>query len=79
MQKEREEKLEELLKDRLHQYVQGNKEAFVSEAKAVVSKLSKAGTYNSLHNIFHPNYISNILFDIFLYTSINCVLTKFYK
>lgn len=44
VQKEREDKLAEILKDRLHQYIIGNKEAFVSNAKAEVEKLSKAGT-----------------------------------
>lgn len=42
VQKEREDKLAEILKDRLHQYVIGNKEAFVSNAEAEVAKLSKA-------------------------------------
>ncbi|KAH0459438.1 hypothetical protein IEQ34_012252 [Dendrobium chrysotoxum] len=42
VQKEREDKLAEILKDRLHEYVIGNKEAFVSNAEAEVAKLSKA-------------------------------------
>ncbi|KAK2661030.1 hypothetical protein Ddye_007563 [Dipteronia dyeriana] len=42
VQKEREEKLVDLLKDRLNQYVKGNKEDFVSYAKAEVSRLSNA-------------------------------------
>uniref|UniRef100_A0A2P2KE53 Chaperone protein dnaJ 10 isoform X2 n=1 Tax=Rhizophora mucronata TaxID=61149 RepID=A0A2P2KE53_RHIMU len=42
VQKEREEKLAEILKDRLNQYVQGNKEDFVSHAEAEVTRLSKA-------------------------------------
>ncbi|MQL73147.1 hypothetical protein Taro_005486 [Colocasia esculenta] len=42
VQKEREEKLAEILKNNLHQYVQGNKEAFISHAEAEVSKLSSA-------------------------------------
>ncbi|KAE8723639.1 Chaperone protein dnaJ 10 [Hibiscus syriacus] len=42
VQKEREEKLAQLLKDRLNQYVQGNKEDFVQHAKAEVSRLSSA-------------------------------------
>ncbi|KAG8654423.1 chaperone protein dnaJ 10 [Manihot esculenta] len=42
VQKEREEKLAQLLKDRLHQYVQGNKEEFINHAKAEVSRLSNA-------------------------------------
>ncbi|KAI0503947.1 hypothetical protein KFK09_014894 [Dendrobium nobile] len=37
-----EDKLAEILKDRLHEYVIGNKEAFVSNAEAEVAKLSKA-------------------------------------
>ncbi|KAK9064002.1 hypothetical protein SSX86_017874 [Deinandra increscens subsp. villosa] len=42
VQKEREEKLIDLLKNRLHDYVQGNKDDFVSHAEAEVSKLSNA-------------------------------------
>lgn len=42
VQKEREEKLAEILKDRLHQYAIGNKEAFVSNAEAEVARLSNA-------------------------------------
>ncbi|XP_043713261.1 chaperone protein dnaJ 10 isoform X1 [Telopea speciosissima] len=42
VQKEREEKLAEILKDRLNQYVQGNKEGFISHAEAEVSRLSNA-------------------------------------
>jgi hypothetical protein len=43
VQKEREEKLAEILKNRLHIYVQGNKEEFIQLAEAEVSKLSNAG------------------------------------
>ncbi|CAD6245989.1 unnamed protein product [Miscanthus lutarioriparius] len=42
VQKEREEKLAETLKNRLHTYVQGNKEEFIQHAEAEVSKLSNA-------------------------------------
>ncbi|XWS56891.1 hypothetical protein CRYUN_Cryun09bG0124800 [Craigia yunnanensis] len=42
VQKEREEKLAEILKDRLNQYVQGNKKDFVNHAEAEVSRLSNA-------------------------------------
>ncbi|GLT94583.1 hypothetical protein SLE2022_123160 [Rubroshorea leprosula] len=42
VQKEREEKLAEKLKDRLNQYVQGSKEEFVNHAEAEVSRLSNA-------------------------------------
>ncbi|XP_076954007.1 chaperone protein dnaJ 10-like [Bidens hawaiensis] len=42
VQKEREEKLIELLKNRLHDYVQGNKEDFIRHAEAEVSRLSNA-------------------------------------
>ncbi|KAL0324763.1 UNVERIFIED_CONTAM: Chaperone protein dnaJ 10 [Sesamum radiatum] len=42
VQREREEKLASILRDRLNRYVQGNKEEFVSHAEAEVSRLSKA-------------------------------------
>ncbi|XP_017646513.1 chaperone protein dnaJ 10-like isoform X1 [Gossypium arboreum] len=42
VQKEREDKLAQLLKDRLNQYVQGNKADFVNRAEAEVSRLSSA-------------------------------------
>ncbi|KAF7139091.1 hypothetical protein RHSIM_Rhsim07G0258500 [Rhododendron simsii] len=42
VQKEREEKLAEILKDRLNLYVQGNKEDFVRKAEAEVLRLSTA-------------------------------------
>ncbi|KAJ0764003.1 putative DNAJ-containing protein [Helianthus annuus] len=42
VQKEREEKLIELLKNRLHEYVQGNKDDFIHHAEAEVSRLSNA-------------------------------------
>ncbi|XP_057505445.1 LOW QUALITY PROTEIN: chaperone protein dnaJ 10-like [Actinidia eriantha] len=42
VQKEREERLAEILKDRLNLYVQGNKEDFVSHAEAELSRLSSA-------------------------------------
>ncbi|GAA0138759.1 chaperone [Lithospermum erythrorhizon] len=42
VQKEREEKLAQVLKDRLHLYVQGNKDDFVRQAEAEVSRLSSA-------------------------------------
>ncbi|GMP44293.1 hypothetical protein CsSME_00013293 [Camellia sinensis var. sinensis] len=43
VQREREEKLAEILKGRLNLYVQGNKEDFVSHADAEMSRLSNAG------------------------------------
>jgi hypothetical protein len=43
VQKEREEKLAESLKNRLHIYVQGNRDEFIQHAEAEVSKLSNAG------------------------------------
>ncbi|KAI3992177.1 hypothetical protein MKX01_015068 [Papaver californicum] len=42
VQKEREEKLAEALKDRLNQYVQGNKDSFISHAEGEVTRLSNA-------------------------------------
>lgn len=42
VQKEREEKLADILKNRLHLYVQGNKEEFIQLAEAEVTKLSNA-------------------------------------
>ncbi|XP_042010204.1 chaperone protein dnaJ 10-like [Salvia splendens] len=42
IQKEREEKLAGILKDRLNVYVQGNKEEFIHHAQAEVSRLSNA-------------------------------------
>ncbi|KAJ6953189.1 chaperone protein dnaJ 10-like [Populus alba x Populus x berolinensis] len=42
VQREREEKLAEILKDRLNQYVQGNKEEFINHAEAEVARLSNA-------------------------------------
>ncbi|KAI8549091.1 hypothetical protein RHMOL_Rhmol07G0323900 [Rhododendron molle] len=42
VQREREEKLAEILKDRLNLYVQGNKEDFVCKAEAEVLRLSTA-------------------------------------
>ncbi|CAA0818442.1 DNAJ heat shock N-terminal domain-containing protein [Striga hermonthica] len=42
VQREREEKLAGILKDRLNLYVQGNKEEFIRQAEAEVAKLSNA-------------------------------------
>ncbi|XP_031406177.1 chaperone protein dnaJ 10 isoform X2 [Punica granatum] len=42
VQKEREEKLAQILKDRLNQYVQGQKEDFIRHAEAEVNRLSSA-------------------------------------
>jgi len=42
VQKEREEKLVQSLIDRLHEYVQGSKDTFISHAEAEVARLSKA-------------------------------------
>jgi hypothetical protein len=50
VQREREEKLAEILKNRLHLYVQGNKEEFVRLAEAEVSRLSDAGLLSSVFN-----------------------------
>lgn len=43
MQKEREEKLAGILKDKLNLYIQGNKDDFVRHAVAEVARLSNAG------------------------------------
>jgi hypothetical protein len=42
VQKEREEKLAQILKDRLNRYVQGDKEGFIQEAKSEVQRLNSA-------------------------------------
>ncbi|KAI5660852.1 hypothetical protein M9H77_20175 [Catharanthus roseus] len=42
VQKEREEKLAQILKDRLNLYVQGNKEDFINHSESEVSRLSNA-------------------------------------
>lgn len=42
VQKEREDKLADILKDRLNQYMHGSKESFISYAEAEVSRLSSA-------------------------------------
>ena len=53
VQKEREEKLAEILKNRLNQYVQGNKEDFVNHAEAEVSRLSNAGSISCFLKMIH--------------------------
>lgn len=53
VQREREEKLAEILKDRLNLYVQGNKEDFVHKAEAEVLRLSTAGNMLFVYCIFH--------------------------
>jgi hypothetical protein len=50
VQKEREEKLAEILKNRLHIYVQRNKVEFVQLAEAEVSRLRNAGVCLVTHN-----------------------------
>ncbi|XP_042989028.1 chaperone protein dnaJ 10-like isoform X2 [Carya illinoinensis] len=50
VQKEREEKLAEQLKDRLNQYVQGNKEEFERHAEAEVARLSNAAYGSDMLN-----------------------------
>ncbi|KAG6406157.1 hypothetical protein SASPL_133756 [Salvia splendens] len=58
IQKEREEKLAGILKDRLNVYVQGNKEEFIHHAQAEVSRLSNAGATNLLidETMFYTAY-----------------------
>eukprot|EP00252_Welwitschia_mirabilis_P001445 TRINITY_DN11307_c0_g3_i1.p1 TRINITY_DN11307_c0_g3~~TRINITY_DN11307_c0_g3_i1.p1 ORF type:complete len:394 (-),score=100.39 TRINITY_DN11307_c0_g3_i1:375-1556(-) len=52
VQKEREEKLAQYLKDRLNQYVQGDKEGFIEFAKSEVQRLNGAAYGgNMLHTI----------------------------
>lgn len=43
VQKEREDKLAQILKDRLNPYVQGDKEGFMHHAKSEVQRLNNAG------------------------------------
>lgn len=57
VQKEREEKLASILKDRLNQYVQENKDGFTSHAEAEVSRLSNAG--HILIIFFFLSYIAS--------------------
>lgn len=59
VQKQREEKLIELLKNRLHLYVQ-NKEEFVRHAEAEVSKLSNAGNIHLF--FFQLIFLNNLSF-----------------
>ena len=73
VQKEREEKLAEILKGRLNQYVQGNKEEFTRHAEAEVARLSNAGNpflYSSDRHfvsasahLFISDVLSIMLFD----------------
>lgn len=49
VQKEREEKLAEALKNKLHMYVQGHKDEFIQHAEAEVVRLSNAGSNLSSH------------------------------
>jgi hypothetical protein len=53
VQKEREEKLAETLKNKLHLYVQGHKEDFICYAEAEVAKLSNAGSNLPLIALFN--------------------------
>ncbi|KAL3619851.1 Chaperone protein dnaJ 10 [Castilleja foliolosa] len=48
VQKEREEKLASILRDRLNVYVQGNKEEFIRHAEAEVTRLSNADDFPPL-------------------------------
>jgi len=69
VQKEREEKLAETLKNLLNTYVQGNKEEFIQHAEAEVSKLSNAGfsRYESLLSL-NAKYVLpfNPMLSVFL-------------
>lgn len=60
MQKEREEKLIELLKNRLHDYVQGNKDDFIRNAEAEVARLSKAGDVFLYYNILYQGRVTSL-------------------
>lgn len=53
VQREREEKLADTLKDRLDKYVQGNneKEGIVRHAVDEVARLSNAGNWRDLQNL----------------------------
>jgi hypothetical protein len=57
VQKDREEKLAETLKNKLHLYVQGHKEEFIRYAEAEVAKLSNAGSNLPSHCLIEFNYL----------------------
>ncbi|XP_074574257.1 chaperone protein dnaJ 10-like [Curcuma longa] len=57
IQKEREEKLADTLKNRLHQYVQGNIDDFISHAETEVTRLSNAAYGEDMLNTIGYIYV----------------------
>ncbi|KAL5077270.1 hypothetical protein RYX36_016254 [Vicia faba] len=64
VQKEREERLTEILKNILDQYVQGNEEDFVNHSQAEVDRLSDAGTFSEYISFPYTAYGVDMLITI---------------